>query len=156
MVWLMLIGSGKASVGEWLEVGLVVFGFAAALSGLCAMLVRIGIEEVLAAGIVVVMGFGWLSWPVWGSGVGISSRMTGDLVWIHPGLAANGVLKFTPPWTEQAVAYRMTSLGQDVAVKLPGNGMPCALGHGLVGLVMMGVGSLRTGRTRAPQAEDLA
>src|SRR5439155_25739186 len=98
----------------------VLISFAAALLALEGLLERW--LPPLAAAIVVSMAIAWLTWPIWLSAwihQGLSPAAIQRLVDLHPGLVLNGILTATPPWTEQAIAYHLTALNQDIPIDLP-------------------------------------
>src|ERR1700722_14729303 len=67
-IWLSLIGPTGATIDEWICLAGVLAGFVFLLTGMTALLIRMCFHGVLAAAICVLIGFAWLSWPIWLSG----------------------------------------------------------------------------------------
>jgi hypothetical protein len=152
IVCLGLIGPQKATFGQWGGLLAIAAGLGLALIGLTAAWERIGFHPVLAAAASLLAGFAWLTWPIWLSpalAAGLGGRWTVDLVQIDPPLTANGILTFTPPWTEQTLAYQWTVLDQDVPIRLPASAFPCAAVHGLAGAALLAAAFARR-RGNAP------
>ena len=88
----------------------------------------------------------WLGWPLW------LESAPPLLVCCHPLLAMDGVLApVLGVWTEQPVAYRIMSLGQDVPYTLPSAIWPVVISHAGSGVVAFTLGRLlvRRGERRA-------
>jgi hypothetical protein len=146
LVWLGLIGPSHATSLQWVMLAVVLIGFAGVVAGMTLILRSLLVVPALAAAIATVAAMLWLTWPIW-----LSSYLgEGELQWLvvlHPPLVANGLLTFTVPWTEQAIAYHLTILNQDVPIRLPGNPMICIVVHAMVGAMLIGL-SLVTERQR--------
>jgi hypothetical protein len=122
IAWLHLIGPAAATVFQWLGLSILLAAYAAALVGIVYLLERLKIPPLLASALTVLLALAWLTWPVWLSpylSQHGSAQLAGALVRLHPPLVANGLLTFTPPWTEQGIAYRLTVLNQDISISLP-------------------------------------
>jgi len=149
IAWLALIGPGRATFFQWSLLVLLLASFAAALASLTVAVESLTASSTLAAAAGVVVGVAWLTWPIWLSPAlakGGSPRLIHILVETHPGLVANGLLTFTTPWTEQAVAYRLTVLDQDVAIQLPGNPLAAILANCLAAGACIAVTNLNITR----------
>jgi hypothetical protein len=121
-VWIGLIGRSQASFGQWAGVLGLLAAFCMAFSALVLALSRFKFPPLIAAAAGSGAAIAWLTWPIWLSPAiagGASTANVNLLVRLNPLLAANGLLTFTSPWTEQSVAYRLTLLGQDMPLRLP-------------------------------------
>ena len=148
-VWLALVGPGRATAGQWATVTLLLAAYVLFLIGLAAALERLKLSPVVSAAVAVVVGVGWLAWPVWVSpGWGLDSGAA-LAVRVQPVLVANGVLTFTPPWTEQAIAYRWTALDQDLTISLPPTAVPGIGLHAGVGGALICLSRVRRRRGRS-------
>jgi len=125
-VWLCLLE--KATLAQWVMLEVMLVGLTGVAAALVDVLETLHVHRVLAAAFAVLLGVAWLTWPIW-----LSSEMTTPplrnlvptLVLLHPPLVANGILTFTAPWTEQTIAYQLTSLDQDMPLRLPGSAVAC-------------------------------
>jgi len=117
-VWLSFIGRTHATMGQWFELVALLGAFLIGLVGIIVGLAAAGLPKIPAAAAAVFLAIGWITWPVWLSPAALGVWLQW-LIEIQPALAANGLLKFTLPWTEQAIAYRLTTLDQDVPIALP-------------------------------------
>jgi hypothetical protein len=156
-VWLVAAILTPVSLGQWLGCYLLLAALLATLAVASAAIHRAGLPAVVSAAIVTVVSLAWLGWPVWLSQhlAGASSATVGWLVMLHPGLAMNGLLlpAGIGPWSEMAVAYQLTSLGQDVAYRLPSQpwgslGVHLLAGGVLVGLCVAGDAARRVRERR--------
>jgi hypothetical protein len=137
ITWLVLVFVSPISFWQWLGAYVAMLAFALALSGVAMMLASLRLDRVIAATVTSILGFAWLSWPVWLSPhlqgeTGV--RVAGALVFAHPIFALNALL--SPPleiWTHMPVMYRLTTLGQDLAYQLPGGIAWCIAIHGFIG-----------------------
>jgi hypothetical protein len=124
-VWLALLGPGKASTFQWLEVALVLFASSFFLCAIAGFFRQLGISIAGTSIACVVLATGWITWPLWLSAPisqgNLSPTTVAWMLRFHPILLSNGILTFTPPWTEQSIAYQLTILNQDVPVSLPDN-----------------------------------
>ncbi len=143
MIWLVAVIKSAASGAEWLLVVLTLASYALALAGLGRMLARLGINHVMVNAAGILIGFAWLTWPVWlAPHLGGSDRAVNILVSIHPPLAANGILSNEPPWTERTIAYQLTNLNQDVPLRLPTSAAPCIVFHLMLGAGLLGMAAI--------------
>src|SRR4051794_23151606 len=117
-----------------------------ALAGLTWMLERVlRLPPPLAAAIVGMGSIAWLTWPLW-----LRPADPAWLVAVHPALTLNGILTATPPWTEQAIAYHLTALNQDVPIALPHSPWPCAILQSLIAAPMLLFEVTRRGELALP------
>ena len=92
----------------------------------------------MASGAVVtVLAVAWLTWPIWLSPAlhgRAGEQMVNLLVPANPVFAVNGVLRERLGyWAEQSLAYRFTSLSDDVSYGVPESVLACVLLHGGIG-----------------------
>jgi hypothetical protein len=150
-VWLSLIGPNGATIGQWIELTGILAGMVFVLVGIASLLTAIRLSPVLAAAAAVLIGLAWLTWPIWLSGAMTNpfvQSFISKLVPINPPLVANGILTFTPPWTEQSIAYTLTLLDQDVPLRLPASALPCICVE-LVAALVLSIGAKMSYRTSA-------
>jgi len=123
--WLTLLGSNRASAIEWIEVTLVLGASAILLTAIASLCRRVGLSIAVTAAICTSLSIAWIAWPLWLSAPmsngTLSSTAVAWLLRFHPILLSNGILTFTPPWTEQTIAYQLSILNQDVPINLPTN-----------------------------------
>jgi hypothetical protein len=131
LVWLWAVVDGAVSVGAWFSCALVLVSFTLAMVYLGKLLRGFGVHSVAASAIVTLAGLAWLTLPIWMSGS----------VWIaiHPVFAINAACKELGIWTEQRVAYRLISLGQDTAYRLPSTVFPAVCFHAALAAVFAGL-----------------
>jgi hypothetical protein len=142
-VWLIAIFETADTFGQWIEATMVLAFYALAIAGIGLALARTRLPAIFAAGLAILVGLAWLSWPVWLSGAMVRGGLSGavqDLVWLHPPLVINGILTGEPAWTERSLAYHLTDLNQDVPIRLPANAAACSAVHGVLGLLLWWVG----------------
>ena len=142
LVWLCLIGPNKATAFQWASITLILAALAITSTGLSTFLERLRFPTFLASALNITFMMTWLTWPIWlpPQLTNVDShRLIDCLVQIHPPLASNGILTFTPPWTEQTIAYHLTILDQDVPIRLPATAWPSILAHFLLGTVLLAV-----------------
>ena len=110
--WAAAFFTSPLSPGQFIQLDLLL---------LALQLTLTAASRLLPASLVTLIAVAWLSWPIWlvtflrGAG-------TCTIYWLvqtHPPLVANGVLTWEPPWSERALAYRLTNLNQDVMYQLP-------------------------------------
>ena len=137
LVWAASLQAADVSIWEWLRCSLVLAAYILALGGLASLLVSIGIPSPPAAGLVILLGLLWLTWPVW-----LSRWLTQSMAdWLVPAntvFAVNATLRHLGTWDRAPLAYRvLTSLNQDVPYRLPGSIAPACVAHALIGAVAM-------------------
>jgi hypothetical protein len=141
--WLPAVFEVPLRLMHWLGAYAVVAGLVAACWGLGSLLRRLRLPAALASAIVVLVGLAWLSWPVWLATVLRGQqyeRLVEALVAANPLFALNGLLlSCFEPWATYSIAYRLTTLGDDVNYTLPRSILPClglhlALAGGLLAL----------------------
>jgi hypothetical protein len=124
----VLLFRAGATPLELIGVLLVLTSFALALAGVLGFVHSLGLSPHLAAAASVAIAIIWLTWPIWLS-TELSQwgarNLANWLVQLHPPLVINGILSFTPPWTEQAIAYRLTVLNQDLPIRFATTPLPC-------------------------------
>jgi len=159
--WLWLVADGSISFRQWLACSLVLIGFVAMLGAVASVEwrrvrgtktaeshvstasknVTLGQSSAILCGIVMLIGLAELTWPVWLSPQ--FERMDKSTIFrlidLHPVFAINGVLPQMDAWPHQRLAYRLTSLGQDVPFALPQTIWPSVLGHLAVGSTCVGL-----------------
>jgi hypothetical protein len=117
--------------------------FALAMAAFVELLDSIGVKPYLSAAAGIAAGTAWLTWPIWAAR-GLAERgmekMANWLMSVHPALVINGILKFTPPWTESAIAYRLTVLDQDLPIQLPHSAVPCVVFNSLMAIALAIIG----------------
>jgi hypothetical protein len=113
---------------ELMGVLLVLTSFALALLGMLEFLHSLGFNTHLASATTIAVALIWLTWPIWLS-TELSEwgahNLANWLVHVHPPLVINGILTFTSPWTEDAIAYQLTVLNQDLPIKLASSPLRC-------------------------------
>jgi len=145
-VWLITVFETADTFGQWIEATMVLAVYALAIGGIGLGLARAKLPAVFAAGLAILVGLAWLTWPVWLSGALVRAGFGGmvqNLVWLHPPLVINGILTGEPAWTERSLAYHLTDLNQDVPIRLPGNIGACVAVHGILGLLLWWMGLMR-------------
>jgi hypothetical protein len=150
-IWLCLVGPAMATPCQWTEITFLLISFAFAAAGMTALGECFRLNPLLSAALAATASVAWLTWPIWLSPaiepLGLN-RAIDFLVLIHPPLVANGVLTFTPPWTEQSIAYRLTLLNQDVPIRLPATALPAIFTHLLVATALFAVSYLASPFTK--------
>jgi hypothetical protein len=155
LVWLSAVLLSPTSLMQWLGCWMLMAGLLLALAAISIALERLGVNAVVSAAVVVIAALCWLTWPIW-----LSPHLAGQehetLVWwlaaLHPLLAMNGMLLSSgiAPWTEMAMAYQLTALGQDVPYRLPSQPWTSILAHVLLAVGLLGLAwaadRLREGR----------
>ena len=131
VVWLVMLASSwiggrgvfaQTTVLQWLGLYVLLGFYGLALAGGAVLLRRMRIAAVIAAAIMIVLGLAWLTWPIW-----LSPALTGDagaklggwLIPMHPLMTANALVRHLGVWSEQPLAYHLTTLGQHVPYALP-------------------------------------
>ena len=133
VVW-MLRGSGEASFAEAAACGVVLCAYLFALAAVGVLLERV-VGAAGAAGLSVVVGVVWLSWPFW-----MAPWLSGErgeeivalLVAGHPLFVFNGQLAAFAPWAQHPIAYQLTNIGDDIAYAMPRGVWVSAAVHGSV------------------------
>jgi len=145
-VWLIAVLETADTFGQWIRATMVLAVYAMAIGGIGLALARAKLPAIFAAGMAIVVGLAWLSWPVWLSAALVRGGFSGtvqNLVWLHPPLVINGILTGEPAWTERSLAYHLTDLNQDVPIRLPANVGQCVAVHGILGLVLWWAGLMQ-------------
>jgi len=115
---------GFISQSQWVSAVLVLTTFAAAgfFGARCLTSLKVLSLSTSAAVVQFTLTL-WLTWPIWMSGVLSTTagpRIVGWLVPWHPLFATNSAVLPLGVWPQQAIAYHLTILGQDVPYALPG------------------------------------
>ncbi len=139
-VWFVAVVQTPVTVGQWGQCVLVLGAWVVVLLGAVSFLLALRVMQALAAGVVVVGGLIWLSWPIWMSpwlNGEASAGLVDRLVGCSPLFALNAVLQREGGWTSAPMAYHLTSLGQDVSYSMPAGVGGCVGVHGVVGVLLM-------------------
>jgi hypothetical protein len=122
-VWCLSVFEHFISFGQWAVCLLILSTFVLELTVGSLLLQRLKFSSVAASALITVAGLAWLSWPIW-----LSGSLAGEhLEWsvrLDPLFALNHVVANLGVWTEQPVAYQLTTLGQDVQYQLPTSAWP--------------------------------
>ncbi len=135
--WLICHHSGLTATVETLKCLWVVLAVLTTQVGTVRLARQCRITPTVAAGISVVVGVLWLTWPLW------LTTAPPLVVKLHPLLAINGLLAADLGiWTECPAAYRVMTLGQDVPYSLPPSPYPCVLFHLATGVAAGGFSAM--------------
>jgi hypothetical protein len=121
LVWLWAVITGPVSITTWIGCTLVLASFTTAIVCARNLLIQRQIHPIAASAIVTFTSLAWLTWPIWFNGSGP--------VAIHPAFAINAACKNLGIWTEQRIAYRLITLGQDTSYRLPTSILPAFYFH---------------------------
>jgi len=152
-VWAIAILPADISTLEWLACCLVLASYILALAGIANLFVAARLSRSLAAGLTILLGLLWLTWPVWLS-PWLTQPMSDWLVPANPIFATNAVLKHLGTWDRAPLAYRaLTVLNQDIPYRLPGSIAGACVAHAMTGIITIVFGRwLGTARTpRGPE-----
>jgi len=137
LIWLLPLFQTPDTATQWLQSIIALFTYSLAIAGIALILARLKFPKVFAAAITIAIGLAWLTWPIWLSPILVKNgadQTVANLVHIHPPFAINGILTNEPAWTERSIAYHLTTLNQDIPIRLPESIWSCAAVHGLIGL----------------------
>jgi hypothetical protein len=151
-VWLVGTFHSEAYVSEWVFCSVVLEAYAIGLAGLAAGLRWARCSAVVAAGVTVIAGLVWMTWPIWLSPTwngSDSEAGVARLVMLHPGMVVNGQVSKLGAWSGQSVAYHLTDLQQNVMYSLPHSIWPCVLLHALLGGGLLWLASVVPARDRS-------
>lgn len=133
LVWAFSMSAADVSAGELCRCGLVLAAYLIALAGLANLFASARIPDSPAAGLTVLLGLLWLTWPVWLSPL-LTQSLADWLVPANPVFAINSVLKHLGAWDRAPIAYRsLTVLNQDIPYRLPGSIAAAFFVHGMIG-----------------------
>jgi hypothetical protein len=133
-VWLVCCIGDALSLWQWLECDLVLLVYLGALAGLTCLLAAV-LPPAFATGLVTLVGFAWLTWPIWFS-PWLTQAETRWLVPAHPLMALNSVVKHLGTWDRAPIAYRqLTTLNEDVSYRLPSTIFPMLGIHSILAIV---------------------
>ncbi len=146
LIWIIAASNPALSASQIARCLVVLGGYVFALWGITRMLIRVRISATAASATVVLIGFAWLTWPIW-----LSHWLPGHEVWLswltpaHPPLAIDGVLDtMRPVWTERRLMYnQFTVLNQDIAYDLPHTIGWTVLLHACVGAITLLLGHFK-------------
>ena len=142
IIWLTALSAADVTGLEWLECCLVLAAYAFALAGIASLLAAARVPRPPAAGLTILLGLLWLSWPVWLS-PWLTQGMADWLVPANPIFAINSVLKHLGTWDRAPLAYRvLTVLNQDVPYGLPSTIIPSCVAHAIIGTSAVLLGRL--------------
>ncbi len=128
VAWFAAGEKAEISVGQVAVCVTVLAGTIGVMTAVTRLLVRCGVPMFLASAAVTTGQCLWLTWPIWLSG-SIAGEKPNLSVALHPLFVVNGVLKDLGIWTEQPIAYNLTTLGQDVQYRLPASAWPAIGAH---------------------------
>jgi hypothetical protein len=114
------IWNGSITSWQWTQCELVLGTFLLGIAFFVRLLIRVGCDQIVASAIVTLLVLAWLTAPVWLS-VPLQGCQLHYSVAVHPLFVLNGIVPQLGIWTEQQVAYGLTSMGQDVQYALPGS-----------------------------------
>ena len=149
------LASSRVDTAAVLVWCVVLLSLGAALVGCVALLHRLHLPWVFASALSTALALAWLTWPVWLAPHVSDDATIARLVVAHPLFATNALFPHMGIWTEQATAYRLTNLNQDVAYALPTSAWPSVVLHGLIAgglLALSRVQGLRTSGARTVSA----
>jgi hypothetical protein len=133
IVWLTALSAADVTSVEWLECCLVLAAYVLALAGVARLFAALRVPRPPAAGLTILLGLLWLTWPVWLS-PWLRQSMADWLVPCNPIFAVNSVLKHLGTWDRAPLAYRvLTVLNQDVPYRLPRSIAPACVAHAIIG-----------------------
>jgi hypothetical protein len=101
----------------------------------------------VSAALTVIVALAWLTWPIW-----LSRAFDGDASagWVDKAAAVHPALSINIPnlgvWSEQAIAYHLTDLNQNVPYSPPKTVWGAVLLHGAIAVVLLGLVGWRSGR----------
>lgn len=144
-VWLVPVFREHVLFGGWFGSVLVLASYSAAIAGIAAILHRTGLASTVAAAIAIVLGFVWLTWPIWlcpWLTWGNRQAVVGWLVGPHPLMTINGALRGTYAvyWPHHKLAYQLCNVLNDIPYELPHGVLACVLLH--LGVAGAAVGML--------------
>jgi hypothetical protein len=116
--WFMPLHQQMISPGQLVMCLVVLISLLALLMTTVQALMRLKVQPVAASAIVTIAILAWLTWPIWLSPSLAGSQLRWSVMF-QPIFAINHILSNLGIWTEQQVAYNLTSLGQDVQYQLP-------------------------------------
>lgn len=133
IIWALSISAADVNVWELCQCYLVLAAYLIALTGLVNLLASARIARPPAAGLTILLGLLWLTWPVWLS-PWLTQSLADWLVPANPVFAINSVLKHLGAWDRAPIAYRsLTVLNQDIPYRLPGSIVPACFLHAMIG-----------------------
>jgi len=141
LVWGIALHSNAIGWGQWAEALFLLFTFAGAIGSIVWLMIILKVAKIVAAAIGVAVSLAWLTCPIWLS-IGLAGGSVGQMIQLHPLFVMNHIV-YSPAiglWPEQAGAYGLTSLGQDVQYELPGTMLPILVFHGAMMLLAGSIG----------------
>lgn len=160
IVWIASATRPNVYLWDCVRCMAVFAAYLVALAGVEAILRRMGMGNVLACALTVVLGLAWLTWPVWLSAAlegRFGQEIVSALVPAHPLFSVNSVLKHFGAWDHYPrLAYpTLTVLNQDVSYNLPRSILPAVLLHAGIGgaLLTTAFSTTRKSPSGAPTVE---
>lgn len=155
-VWLFATLNADLNLGLWAASYIVLISMVFAIAGLSVLLRTLRVGPIAAGAIVTTVSIAWLMWPLWLSPALHGPRGDRIVAWLvpaHPIFAINGVLRVPLGyWAEQAIAYNLTNLGDDIAYGIPDSVLPCALLHIALGAASVAIAFLIASRDSTRKA----
>ena len=149
--WLAAAAWGPVTLRQWLLCTLVLTAFTALVAVMAAALNRLRLHPAPAAAVPTALALAWLTWPIWTAPWLLDrggKQLVQPMVDVHPLFAVNAVLRSPDPlldfgvWAQFPLAYNLTSIGDDIAYRLPRSILPCLLLHGLSAGLILAAGGL--------------
>lgn len=142
IIWMIaVIYDSQLTLKHWLAAYAMLLAVATLELGLMALLQRLRLGVISAAGGTVLIMVLWMGSPFW---LLHHLQTPGLLPWmyrliaVHPLLALNGSIP-VQIWSEATIAYQWLNLNQDVVYSLPATVIPAILTHTLTGLALLGI-----------------
>jgi hypothetical protein len=153
LVWFVAVFASPLTLEQWFLCYVVLLAWTMLLMGLSVLaqgfldrLDSIGRRKfsgsiVVAPAIVVLIALAWVSCPVWLAPImPAHPNLTHWIIWIHPLMACNSVVREFGLWMERPIAYRyLLTLGQDVSAGLPQSVLPSFVFHFVLGIAALGL-----------------
>ena len=155
-VWLFAILKADLDLNLFAASYLTLITLVFAIAGFTVMLQRFGFGPLAAGAIATTLTLAWLTWPLWLSPALLGQKGDAIVAWLipaHPIFAANGALRIPLGyWAEQAIAYNLTNLGDDIAYSVPNSILYCVLLNIATGGACVTIACIRRNPKRNPEA----
>ncbi len=153
VIWLVSALRADLGLGVWAACYLVQSALVLAITGCVALLRAMRFGRIAAGAVATTLSLAWLTWPIWLSPILHGVRGVTLAAWLvpaHPVFAINAPLRATMGnWSEQAMAYRLTSLTDDIAYAAPQEITRSVLVHAMIGSVLIAAGMLIGRRSKS-------